>query len=319
MENVRAGMKTFKRVFSILLVCFLVFYFVPLIVEGFKPSTEKVREKISWTGIVKVMNQEMAYLAKGDGRPLILIHGFSHSTLCWERNIKALSEAGFRVFAVDLFGHGLSDKPYGRKYSLDLYANQIREFMNTQRINKAYIAGHSMGGAVAMKFAHMFPERTGKLVLVGSAGMFRPEKNIIFRLLSYPLVGEFLIILNFKPVTKMVLEDLTLNWKIEVSGDYLRRYTLPAGTRGYNYSFLRILRNFNTPEWSVEPILGDIRQRVLILHGGEDRIVPVSAAKDLHKRLKNSMLLVVNDGPHSLMETHASIVNRAMISFLSGK
>ena len=315
----RAGMKIFKRVFSILLVCFLVFYFVPLIVEGFKPSTEKVREKISWSGIVKVMNQDMAYLAQGSGSPIILVHGFGHSTLCWERNIKALSDAGYRVFAVDLFGHGLSDKPYGRKYSLELYAVQIREFMNAQRIKKASIAGHSMGGAVAMKFAYMFPERTERLVLIGSAGVYKPDRNIIFRLLSYPLVGEFLIILNFKPVTRMILEELGFNRRIELSGDYLRRYTLPAGTRGYNYTFLRILRNFNTPEWSVEPLLDGIRHRALILHGGEDRIIPVSAAGELHKRLRNSRMLIVRDGPHSLMETHASEVNRAVIAFLSEK
>lgn len=312
-------MKIFKRVFSILLVCFLVFYFVPLIVEGFKPSTEKVREKISWSGIVKVMNHDMAYLVQGSGSPLILIHGFGHSTLCWEKNIKALSDSGYRVFAVDLFGHGLSDKPYGRKYSLEFYATQIMEFMNAQRIRKASIVGHSMGGAVAMRFAHMFPERTERLVLIASAGVYKPEKNIIFRLLSYPLIGEFLIILNFKPVTRMALEMLCFNRKIELSGDYLRRYTLPAGTRGYNYTFLRILRNFNSPEWSVAPFLDGIRHRTLILHGGEDRIVPVSAAGELHERLRNSRMLIVRDGSHSLMETHASAVNRAMIAFLSEK
>jgi pimeloyl-ACP methyl ester carboxylesterase len=218
---------------------------------------------------------------------------------------------------VDLFGHGLSDKPYGIRYTLDLYARQVHDFMRAMNIQKAHIIGHSMGGAIAIKFTDMFPGMTDRLVLVGSAGSrHKGSPTTLFALLRYPLLGEFLINLNFRPVMRKSLSEITFNGRMEINGEYLDRYMLPAGTRGYDYTVLRILRNFNTPEWDASSSLNRIRNDVLIVHGSADRLIDVSRAREMNAALKKSKLVVIKDGPHSVMETDAAAVNNAILGFL---
>ncbi len=310
-------MKGFKRLFSILLVCFLVFYFVPLIIEGLKPETETIRARITGIRTAHVMGRTMAYEMKGSGYPVVLIHGFSHSALCWEKTIGALAGAGYKVYAIDLFGHGMSDKPYGIKYTLDLYARQVHDFMKETGIPRAHIVGHSMGGAVAIKFADLYPGMANRLVLIGSAGIRHGGRhNTLFSLLRYPLIGEFLINLDFKPVMRRALSEITLNNRMDITDEYLARYVLPTGTRGFNYTFLRILRNFDTPEWDASSSVARINNPSLIIHGIDDKLVDVSSAKMMHHVFKNSTLLLIRKGPHSVMETDPVPVNNAILQFL---
>lgn len=306
-----------KKIITFITACLLVFYFVPLIVEGLKPTTDRLRAGMTELNTVPVLNYTMNYRTRGRGPAVILVHGFSQSTLIWESNINALARAGYRVYAIDLFGHGMSDKPYGIRYSLDLYALQIREFMNVLGIRRAHLAGHSMGGAVALKFSCLYPSMTGNLVLIGSAGLHHERNgNLVFRLMRYPLLGEFLILFNFKPVVRMVNSAINTNGLIAVSDDYIDRYIMPSSTRGYNYAFLRILRNFSTPPWEVEDCIAGVKRPAFILHGTDDRLVPASSGRRMHALLPGSKLVMVSKGPHALMETHAGLVNREIIEFL---
>lgn len=310
-------MGSFRKIATFIAACLLVFYLVPLIVEGLKPTTERMRARVTDLQTVQVLNHTMAYRTYGKGPDVILVHGFSHSTLCWDTNIGALVQAGYRVHAIDLFGHGMSDKPYGIRYSLELYARQIREFMNTLGISRAYLAGHSMGGAVALRFACEHPSMVRGLVLIGSAGLrHEPGGNLAFRLMRYPLLGEFLILFNFRPVVRLVNSAVNTNGIVPVSDEYLDRYIEPSRSRGYTYAFLRILRNFGTPQWEVEDCIAETSAPSLILHGTGDRLVPAESAKRMHGLLAGSRLVMVSDGPHALMETHTGLVNREMIAFL---
>jgi pyruvate dehydrogenase E2 component (dihydrolipoamide acetyltransferase) len=311
------AMGSFRKIATFIAACLLVFYLVPLIVEGLKPTTERMRANAMDLQTVQVLNHTMAYRTYGSGPDVILVHGFSHSTLCGEKNIGALVRAGYRVHAIDLFGHGMSDKPYGIRYSLDLYARQVREFMNALGITRAHLAGHSMGGAVALRFACEYPSMVRGLVLVGSAGLHHePGGNLAFRLMRYPLIGEFLILFNFRPVVRLMNSTVNTNGLVPVSDEYLNRYITPSRTRGYTYAFLRILRNFGTPQWEVEDCISGTVTRSLILHGTGDRLVPAESARRMHDLLAGSRLVMVPGGPHALMETHAGLVNREMIAFL---
>jgi pimeloyl-ACP methyl ester carboxylesterase len=313
-------MVSIKKIITFIIACLLVFYFVPLIVEGLKPTTERLRAGQTGLSTVPILNYSTAYRTRGEGRAVILIHGFSQSTLSWEANIDALARAGFRVYAIDLLGHGMSDKPYGIRYSLDLYARQVREFMKAMGIRRAHLAGHSMGGAVALKFACLYPSMTHSLVLIGSAGLHHEHNgNLAFRLMRYPLLGEFLILFNFKPVVRLVNSAINTNGLIAVSDDYINRYIMPSRTRGYTYAFLRILRNFGTPPWEVEDCIADIHTAALILHGTGDRLVPAAAGRRMHELLPGSRLVMVAEGPHALMETHPSLVNREIVDFLRSR
>ena len=76
----------------------------------------------------------------------------------------------YTVIAPDLLGHGQSDKPRA-DYSVGGYANGMRDLLTVLGIDKVTVVGHSFGGGVAMQFAYQFPERTERLMLVGSGGL----------------------------------------------------------------------------------------------------------------------------------------------------
>jgi pimeloyl-ACP methyl ester carboxylesterase len=120
---------------------------------------------------VAVPGGTLAYTAAGSGEPLLLIHGLGGTRRTW-RNIIGPLAATHRVIAPDLPGHGDSDAPAG-DYSLGAHAAALRDLLVALGHPTATVAGHSLGGGVAMQFAYQFPERTSRLMLISSGGLGR--------------------------------------------------------------------------------------------------------------------------------------------------
>ncbi len=109
-----------------------------------------------------------AFRVAGAGPALVLVHGIGDSSATWDPVLPALARRHL-VIAPDLLGHGSSDKPRA-DYSVAAYANGVRDLLGVLGVERATLVGHSLGGGVAMQFAYQFPERTERLVLVGSGG-----------------------------------------------------------------------------------------------------------------------------------------------------
>jgi pimeloyl-ACP methyl ester carboxylesterase len=124
-----------------------------------------------------------AFRVAGSGPAVVLIHGIGDSSATWESVIPALARHHL-VIAPDLLGHGRSDKPRA-DYSVAAYANGVRDLLGVLGIRRATLVGHSLGGGVAMQFAYQFPDRTERLVLVGSGGA-GPEVNPVLRAMTLP-------------------------------------------------------------------------------------------------------------------------------------
>src|SRR5215203_874060 len=124
-----------------------------------------------------------AFRISGSGPALLLLHGLACDSSTWLDVIPTLSKH-FTVIAPDLLGHGESDKP-DADYSLGGYANGMRDLLTVLGIDKVTVVGHSFGGGVAMQFAYQFPERTERLVLVGSGGL-GPEVSAAIRAITTP-------------------------------------------------------------------------------------------------------------------------------------
>ncbi len=104
-----------------------------------------------------------------DGPLVILLHGFPEFWYGWRRQIPALAEAGFTVWAPDQRGYNLSDKPRGsNSYNLDTLADDILGLIHAADRERAFVVGHDWGGAVAWWLARVFPERIEKLVILNS-------------------------------------------------------------------------------------------------------------------------------------------------------
>ncbi|MDP2712659.1 MAG: alpha/beta fold hydrolase [Solirubrobacteraceae bacterium] len=120
---------------------------------------------------IRLHGHRLSYRTGGSGPVLILIHGITNSSASWQPVLGALEEH-FTVVAPDLLGHGDSAKPRG-DYSLGAYASLLRDLMLALGHQRATIAGHSLGGGIAMQMAYQFPERVERLVLVSSGGLGR--------------------------------------------------------------------------------------------------------------------------------------------------
>jgi pimeloyl-ACP methyl ester carboxylesterase len=118
---------------------------------------------------VTIHGHRRAYVKAGQGPALLLLHGLGCTHRTWLPVLDELARR-YTVIAPDLLGHGESDKPRA-DYTLGAFANGMRDLLTVLDIDKATVVGHSFGGGVAMQFAYQFPERTERLVLVGSGGL----------------------------------------------------------------------------------------------------------------------------------------------------
>jgi pimeloyl-ACP methyl ester carboxylesterase len=118
-----------------------------------------------------------SYRTGGRGPVLVLVHGITNSSASWEPVLGLLSQ-NFTVVAPDLLGHGDSAKPRG-DYSLGANASLLRDLLLALGHEHATIAGHSLGGGIAMQYAYQFPERVERLVLVSSGGLGRQVTPVL--------------------------------------------------------------------------------------------------------------------------------------------
>ena len=119
----------------------------------------------------KLDGARIHYKSYGKGRDaLVLVHGWSCNLDNWRDQIPDLAKRN-RVIALDLPGHGLSDKPQ-ISYSMDLFANAIDAVMRDAKVERAVIAGHSMGTPVARQFYRKYPAKTLGIIIVD--GGLRP-------------------------------------------------------------------------------------------------------------------------------------------------
>jgi len=105
--------------------------------------------------------------------PVILIHGLSGNYTRWQRAAELLA-GDYRIIDYDLRGHGESDKGPGLDYGFDSHVEDLAGLMDALGIEKATLAGHSMGGMIAQYFALKYPERVERLVLVATAACMMP-------------------------------------------------------------------------------------------------------------------------------------------------
>jgi pimeloyl-ACP methyl ester carboxylesterase len=145
-----------------------------------------VRDCEVQTREITLHGHSLSYRIAGAGPVLLLLHGIAGTAEAWVPSMALLARR-FTVIAPDLPGHGSSDKTAG-DYSLGALANSVRDLLVGLGHTRATIAGHSLGGGIAMQFAYQYPERCERLVLVASGGLGR-SVNGLLRAAALPGAG----------------------------------------------------------------------------------------------------------------------------------
>ena len=258
------------------------------------------------------------YLVAGEGPPLLLVHGLGASVVTWRDNIGPLSEA-FRVYAIDLPGHGDTDKP-DIDYATDYVLNFLVRFVEALGLRQVAVIGNSVGGALGQMMALRFPHLVSGLVLVDSASLGR-EISIYVRLTSLPFLGEFLersklggarfILHNSFHDQSFVTEELV--------GELHRSRLMP----GARQAVVRVIRNtVNLRGVRKEYVLVDqlkrLRVPMMVVWGAQDRVLPVSHAYRASERASNARLHVFEQCGHWAHMERAQAFNSLVLGFLSG-
>ncbi len=135
----------------------------------------------------------------GEGRPVVLLHGFPDSGRLWRNQVPALADAGFRVIVPDLRGYGRSDKPDDvSAYAIPFLAGDVAAVLDHLELERAHVVGHDWGAALAWAVASFAPERVDHLVALsvghptafGAAGLAQREKSWYMLLFQFEDVAE---------------------------------------------------------------------------------------------------------------------------------
>jgi len=117
--------------------------------------------------------------------PVMLVHGWGCSVYVFRYNLPALAEAGFRSIAVDLKGHGLSDKPLASdEYTIDSLVEHLRDILDALALERPALAGHSLGGSLIYHFASRYPERAQCLGMLSPVGLKGVPLMWLYRFLT---------------------------------------------------------------------------------------------------------------------------------------
>lgn len=262
-------------------------------------------------------------LVQGEGSPLILIHGAGGSGSGWLTCIGPLS-ARHRVYAPDLPGHGRTGKALSGNYSFSDFPQFMLNLMAELGIERAHLAGHSLGGAIALQMALEHPSRVGKLVLISSAGLGREIKPLV-RLASIPMLGDFLASFGYTPDVKEYARRVrseVINAS-HITDELMETiYGIEQSPTQYKTT-LRILRTF--VDWrgqkpSIQgPILKSlpsITNPTLMIWGRQDDLIPWEHGQRAAQRMPNCCLEVLDACGHLPMFEYPETVNRRILEFI---
>jgi len=255
------------------------------------------------------------FVERGQGKPVILIHGFNLDSHTWIKNFGQLA-ARFKVFTPDLWGQGYSTRQ-SLDYGYDLFEEQIRLFMEALDIQKASLVGHSMGGGTSIVFSLKNRDKVEKLVLTDSAGIPTqlPFRSKVFRLKG---VAEFLMSLRTDRIRRMNLEDIWIRDRELLTEDIYQKLVLYQKIEGSTEALLTILRKdfFNTLEDEIRE-LGKRDIPTLIIWGREDASLPLHCAEEMHRLITGSRLEILDNAGHLANFDRANEFNELVIDFLS--
>lgn len=302
-----------KRILLVSLLIFCLLIASLFLWSSYRINTREVHsgQELATDGrFVKVGDVNTHYIREGNGKPLVLIHGIFSSAFVWHKNTDELSKY-FDVIAVDLKGHGYSDKPADGRYSRENIRQFMLDFMDAIKVDKAIFVGHSWGGGIAMDLALTCPQRVEKLVLIDSAG-YPLKHNFFSWLLKLPGMGKFLLAVCDKEIVEWILRKGVFFEPSLVTDKEIEGWIRPYYVKGAAQAALE-LRNF---DFVIGEHIKDISCPTLIIWGKEDKSLPVKMAEKFKKDIKDSMLNIIPNCGHNTQEEKPKKVNDLIRNFV---
>ncbi len=260
---------------------------------------------------VDIDGARIHYVDTGRGEPVVLIHGFNGSTFGYRYTIAELARH-YRVVAIDLLGCGYSARPAKGDYSLTAQAELVARVMDRLGVERAAVAGHSMGGSVAMRLALGHPARVSRLVLVDAADdeLRRGER---FGLLARPFLPIAAMLTLHRRRFRRLSARTAVHDPAHLTPEMLEGYFRPTRMKGHLRAQSRLLVDRRRDE----PLTPErVSQPALVLWGEHDHWIPLARGEELAAAIPNARLVVVPSAGHLPLEEQPDFCNRALLEFL---
>ena len=244
---------------------------------------------------------------------IVLIHSFNGFLESWDPNINALVNIGYRVVAYDLYGRGLSDRPF-IKYDLSLFRDQLDLVIKEVDANTVHLIGSSFGCIIASDYTINHPERVDKLVMIGPAGW--PQEGGRNPLLDVPIIGD----LAFHYFGEKILRPKVKAYLFKPSKhrEVIEEWSRFASYSGFTRSALSTLRHSPvldyTAGWKELEVL---KKPTLFIWGQQDVSFPFTNTKKLSELIPHAEIIGINDAAHWVNIEQAELVNNKTIQFLN--
>lgn len=253
----------------------------------------------------------------GEGRPVVLIHGYPFSATAWEKEEAHLLASGHRVISYDRRGFGNSDKP-SSGHDYDTYASDLDKLLNELNLYDAVLIGHSMGSGEITRYLSKYGDQR-----ISGAIFISPIPPYLLKTEDNP-----------EGVDKKIFEDIKHNIvkdRYAYVTEFLKSFYNTENTVGHYLSQEKLRADFNLAT-SASPIatlqcvdtwLTDFRDDLpqinvpsLIIQGDDDRILPLKATGERLAKELDARLVIIPEGSHGIPWTHASQINEEISNFL---
>lgn len=252
---------------------------------------------------------------KAEKGTVILIHGgMVLGMKAWDKNIRSLEEAGYRVVRYDLYGRGYSARP-DQEYTPALFYNQLESLIDSLNLQPPYkLVSISMGGMVALQYAAKHAQQVDQLVMLSPAvlGKFRAQWP-----LKIPVVRDVLMTFYWYP--QAIDSQMEEFYRPEKNQDYRQTLETMARIKGYKASNLSTW--MKTLTVSMEPELKQVAQAkipVFILLGEHDPYLSGKDQEVYQELLPQASILTLPEAGHVLSYEAPDQVNELLLNFLQG-
>jgi 2-hydroxymuconate-semialdehyde hydrolase len=251
------------------------------------------------------------YHEHGQGEPVLLIHGSGPGVTGWANwrlTIPALAE-NFRVIAPDIVGFGYTERPADVKYNMETWVNHIFGFMDALGIEKAHVVGNSFGGGLALAMAIRAPQRVGRLVLMGSAGLPFTLTEGLDRVWGYtPSIDNMRGLLDLFAFDRNRVTDDLARMRYEAS-------VRPGIQEAFAQMFPAPRQNGVNNLASDAAAIKALPHTTMIVHGREDKVIPLTSSYELFSMIQKAQIHVFGQCGHWTQIEHAARFNKLISDF----